>query len=128
MDLLPTVLDIVGFNNKVPESVEGGSLLPLLRGRNQVDRKVPGFVFRYSKSHYHLDIAMVQGKYKLLKDLETQKIYLWDLSKDIGEELYLSSEKPDLAADMYKTMSEYFNHSGWNESMAVKTTKINNKK
>lgn len=126
IDFLPTILDFAGAGESVPESVEGGSLVPLLKGAEKVDRTLPGMVFRYSKSHYQLDIAIVQGKYKLLKNLETQDMYLWDLEKDIGEERNLVKESPELADRLYRSMSDYFESVGWSESQAKK--KIRKKK
>ncbi|VGO19312.1 sulfatase-like hydrolase/transferase [Pontiella sulfatireligans] len=107
LDLLPTILDFTGVGDQVPESVEGGSLLPMLKGRTQVKRNIPGFVFRYSKL-WQRDVAIVQGQYKLLMNADTRMMYLWDLSNDIGEERNLIKEYPEVAERMRRTMVDYF--------------------
>lgn len=51
--------------------------------------------------------ALIQGRYKLLKDLETGKVKLFDLSTDIGEQKDLSEETPDITSKMHNKLKAY---------------------
>jgi arylsulfatase A-like enzyme len=117
-DVFPTVLDILGGLDRVPEKVEGASLLAHLRsgGKGPVRRKDPFLVFKYSKPKAPHDITIVQGDYKLIKDIDTGRVFLFDLKEDIGESRNLADEKPELAKRMYNDMTAYFKRFGWDES------------
>ncbi|MCK5172407.1 MAG: sulfatase-like hydrolase/transferase, partial [Planctomycetes bacterium] len=119
-DIFPTIMDIVGEPDELPNIVEGGSLLPLLHsgGTNFVHRKDPFFVFRYTKVNGALDIAIVQGDYKLLKEIESDTMHLWNLTEDLGEQNNLIDQQPERAAEMYDAMTAYFASVGWDESQA----------
>ena len=121
-DIFPTIMDIVGHPDKLPNIAEGGSLLPLLQsgGKKTVQRKDPFFVFRYTKVKGALDIAIVQGDYKLLKEIESDTLHLWDLTEDLGEQNNLIDQQPERAQEMYDAMTAYFASVGWDESQAGK--------
>lgn len=119
-DVYATVLDILGGMDMAPDEVEGASLLAHLKsgGRKPVKRNDPFFVFKHSKPFPPHDIAIVQGDYKLIKDVScTGKTYLYNLKTDIGEKVDLSDNEPERAKRMYDEMTSYFKRFGWNESM-----------
>lgn len=117
-DVFSTVMDIVGGFDQAPKRVEGASLLAHLRsgGAEPVRRKDPFLVFKFSKPRVPHDITIVQGQYKLIKDVDTSRIFLFDLNQDIGERHNLADAKPNLAKQMYDDMTSYFKRFGWDES------------
>jgi arylsulfatase A-like enzyme len=117
-EVLPTVMDIVGKSNLTPGKVEGASLLAHLKsgGKEPVRRKDPFLVFKYTKPRWRHDLAIVQGKYKLIKDADSGKLFLYYLQDDIGESRNFADEKPDLAKNLYDEMTAYFKRFGWDES------------
>jgi len=117
-DVFTTVMDIVGGFDQVPERVEGASLLAHLKsgGRKPVRRKDPFLVFKYTKPRVPHDMTIVQGDYKLIKDIDTGRIFLFNLRKDIGEGHNLADERPELAKRMYADMTAYFKRFDWDES------------
>lgn len=119
-DFFPTLMDLVGALDQLPGSVEGGSLLPLLKsaGNKDVARKHPYLIFRYTKTLGNHDIAMVQGDYKLLKEIKSGTTHLWDISQDPGEQNNLTEKHPGKAAEMYQAMTEYFKSVDWDEHQA----------
>ncbi len=121
-DIYPTILDIVGKVNKVPEKVEGGSILANIKsgGKTPISRKDPFFVFKYSKPKGTHDITIVQGDYKLIKDIDTGEVFLFNLKQDIGESKNLANEMPKLTKQMYEKMTQYFKRFNWDESKAHK--------
>ena len=121
-DFFPTILDILGHLDKLPGDAEGGSLLPLLTsgGTGHVARKHPYLVFRYTKTAGTFDIAIVEDNYKLLKEIQSDTIWLWDLETDLGEQHNLAEELPKKTADLYEKLTTYFESVRWSESMAAK--------
>lgn len=118
-DFFPTILDILGVKEQVPKSVEGGSLLQLLTLQSDgVERSNPYLVFRYTKTAGTFDIAIVQGKYKLMKEIKSDTIHLWDLEQDLGEQNNLANKYPEKASELYTAMTDYFESVGWNEKEA----------
>jgi arylsulfatase A len=119
-DVFATVIDIVGSFDQVPDRVEGASLLAHLKsgGREPVQRKDPFLVFKYTKPRVPHDMTIVQGDYKLIKDIDTGRIFLFNLKKDIGESRNLADKEPEMAKRMYDDMTAYFKRFGWDESQA----------
>lgn len=117
-DIFTTVMDVAGAAGQIPERVEGASLTAHMKsgGKEAIDRKDDFLVFKHSKPRAPHDITIVQGTYKLIKDISTGKIFLFDLKKDIGERNNLADEQPERAAKMYNEMTAYFNRFGWDES------------
>lgn len=114
-DIFPTIMDILGRSDHLPGSIEGGSLLPMMQrgGKGGIKRKHPFLIFRYTQPHAGLDIAIVQGDYKLLKEIKHNQLHLWNLKKDPGEQKNLIKEEPERAERMYKTMMDYYKSVGW---------------
>jgi len=119
-DVLMTVMDIVGSVDQVPERVEGASLLEHLKSgaREPVRRRDPFLVFKYTKPRIPHDMAIVQGDYKLIKDIDTGRIFLFNLKKDIGESCNLADQESELAKWLHDTIIRYFKRFGWDESQA----------
>jgi len=116
-DILPTVLDMAGATDHIPDGVEGGSLLPLCEngGVGTVNRQDPFMVFRYTKRQGNLDIAIVQGGYKLLRDIASGKEYLWSLWDDLGEQNNLIATLPQKAALLRGNLDSYYKRLGWDQ-------------
>ncbi|NQT86140.1 sulfatase-like hydrolase/transferase [bacterium] len=129
-DVFPTVMDILGGLDRAPHKVEGASLLPHLEsgGKAPVRRKDPFLVFKHSKPKAPHDIAIVRGKHKLIKDIDTGRVFLFDLEEDIGESRDLAKEKPELARRMYDDMTAYFKRFGWDESRIASERKTRRKR
>jgi len=73
-------------------------------------------------------MTIVQGDYKLIKDIDTQRIFLFNLKEDIGESNNLADEEPELAKRMYDDMIAYFKRFGWDESKITSQYKLKVKK
>ncbi len=117
-DVFATVMDLAGGLGRIPTRLEGASLLAHMKsgGREPVRRKDPFLVFKYSKPRVPHDAAIVRGDYKLIKDIDTGRIFLFNLKEDLGERHDLADEKPELAGRMVAAMTAYFKRFGWDES------------
>lgn len=120
-DIFATILDIAGGLNRMPGDVEAASLLSHAKsgGRLPIERRDPFLVFKFSKPDLTHDAAIVQDDYKLIKDMDTGEIFLFNLSDDIGERNDLTREKPEFAEQLHAHMTAYFKRFGWDESQIV---------
>jgi arylsulfatase A-like enzyme len=118
-DIFPTVLEIIGHKDRIPTSVDGASLWDHLRsgGKQQVARKEPHLVFRYTRDAP--DVCIIQDGFKLLKELNSGKMHLWDLNNDLGEQKNLIEQHPEKATRMHTALTAHLQRHGWDESMAV---------
>lgn len=112
IDLFPTIAALSQGNRSLPEDVEGGSLVPILmnEGEGEVKRSREELVFHFP--HYDMDpagpaSAIMLGKYKLTKFYESNKLHLFDLSKDMEEKNDLSESKPEVVAKLHDRLNEY---------------------
>ena len=110
IDLFPTLCELGGVSQPLPAGIEGGSITSLLSGgKGVVERPREELVFHFP--HYQSGdgphSAIMLDDYKLIKLYETDKLYLFDLSKDIGEENDLAGRKPEVVAKLHDRLNEY---------------------
>ena len=109
-DLLPTFVELAGGNSEkllkeANATIDGGSFKSLLlEGKGEVKRPLPGLVFhRPDKS-----VSVYRsGDMKVYHDWWKDETYLYDLSKDIGEQKDLAAEQPEKFAEMKTTLMTY---------------------
>ena len=105
-DWFPTLLEIAGA--KAPETTDGESLLPLLRGEGELERQC--LFFHYPNYAFHrsnrLGGAIRAGRYKLIERFDDGSVELFDLQEDLGEQRDLAADRPALAADLRALASD----------------------
>ena len=107
-DCLPTILELLGLDDRVPAGVDGLSFAPTLLGKKQKERP---FLYR-EFSGYGGQQAVWVGKWKgvrqkmLRKKKDPLEIELYDLSADISESRNLAAEQPSVVAKIRKLMTE----------------------
>jgi len=107
-DLLPTIVDLAGYKNSMPNDVDGGSFKNLLEnaGNGTVKRPSDFFVFhRYAKAYPHS--AIRDGDYKFVKFWKTGETYLFNLKDNLGETENLVKKMPDKARELERKLMEY---------------------
>lgn len=123
-DIFPTVLDMAGASDHIPNAVEGGSLLQLCvsGGEAEVERRDPFMVFRSAMAKEEegvfggmLDVAIIQDGYKFYRELETGNEFLWSLNQDLGESNNLISILPERAERLRKNLDAYCERVGWDQ-------------
>lgn len=88
VDVLPTLLELLAL--PVPAGLHGHSLLPLLRGEPR--QAQPAFAEGYA-AHAKLQ-SVTDGDLKLIRNLDTQGVALYDLKVDPGERTDIAASRP----------------------------------
>lgn len=111
-DILPTFAELAGVEKPLPSDIEGGSFAQVLLngGKGEVKRKREELVFHfphYDNGNEGPASAIMLGDLVAIKTYESNKLDLYDLSKDIGERKDLSNQMKDKAAEMENKMNAY---------------------
>ena len=110
-DLMPTFLELINPQFKLPELAEGGSLVNVLQhgGQGAVKRENDFMVFHYPKGHWPAMTSLIQGECKLIKIWSLDRVELFNLRDDLSEARDLSASMPEKAESMHRTMMAYLN-------------------
>ncbi len=120
-DYLPTFCDLLGIT-KIPESIDGRSILPMLLGSGEgLNDKRPLF---WHYPHFSNQLgrpagAVRQGDYKLVELYESGKLQLYNIREDISESTDLSGKMKDKTEEMYKMLVK------WRESVNAQMPAVN---
>jgi arylsulfatase A-like enzyme len=116
-DLYPTLLDAANVSRAPGYSLDGESLLPLLREPRTVTlpRKhlywhFPGYLNgNVQKGTWRTTPVSVvrSGKWKLLKFYESSRLELYDLEQDVGENHNLADERPVIRRQLHKQLQRW---------------------
>ncbi len=106
-DLLPTIVDLAGYQGPVPKFWDGQSFVryfedPLGKEMDRPD----GLIFhRYHRSKSHS--AMLSGDFKLIYFWKTGKMELYNLAKDPGELHNLGDSEIQKALELKRQLMDY---------------------
>lgn len=106
-DLLPTLADLSGSPVSLPDDLDGGSIQPILEnGKGNIQRRDDALYFhRYQNSWGHSAIRL--GDFKLIRFWHTNKLELYDLSKDLGETKDLALVFPQKVKELNERLEAY---------------------
>ena len=95
-DFLPTLLEMAGIRERPDQPIDGASLVPLLRGRDRLDRDT---LYWYYPTYHHSTpaLAVREGDLKLIHFLQDDHVELYNLAGDIGEKHNLAGKMPQKA-------------------------------
>ncbi|MCP4093481.1 MAG: sulfatase [Planctomycetes bacterium] len=107
-DFYPTILEMAGLPQRPKQHMDGQSFLPLLKGA-KAKRRDPIFWHypHYGNQGGQPGAAVRVGDYKLIEFFHGNKVELYNLVDDIGEQNNLAEEEPERAARMLKTLHEW---------------------
>lgn len=111
IDFFPTICELTNTTYR-PERVEGVSLLPIIKGKeDHVERSLYWhFPFYHPPRDYEGTTpvsAVRSGDYKLIYFYENEQAELYNLENDIGEEHDLSNEDPAKTNQLKVQLFEY---------------------
>jgi len=95
-DFMPTMIEMAGLAPGQGQVIDGASLVPLLKGRDRLDRDT---LYWYYPTYHHSTpaLAIREGDWKLLHFLEDDRLELYNLEDDIGETNNLAGAMPQKA-------------------------------
>ncbi len=107
-DFFPTISDLIGNKNPLPEEMDGGSLRPLFEngGKGEVKRPYDFMVFHFPEWTLSYS-AIRKGDYKLVKCWDNVNLLMFDLSEDIEESKNLAYVKPEIAEELHNDLMDY---------------------
>jgi len=108
VDFFPTIMDITGAEVPSGQTIDGVSLLPLLQQTGDLDRKAIYWHYpHYSKQGGGQGGAIRLGDYKLIRYYEDDRIELYNLRTDVGEQHNLASIRPEKAALLAEKLNQW---------------------
>ena len=117
IDLVPSLLEIAGVDTPADIHFDGEELSRVLLGTSRSSRAAPIFFRRPPDrdAFYGIadlpDLAMRDGKWKLLCEYDGSDPLLYDLSRDVGETKNLASTEAEVTARLSRALI------AWHKSM-----------
>ncbi|NNJ26327.1 sulfatase [Alienimonas chondri] len=113
-DLTPTILNLAGAEPPSGVTMDGQSLVPVLRG--ECDAARDAVFWHYPHYHHSRPAAAVHaGHFKLIEFFTRDgqgEVELYDLRKDLGEKNNLAAALPTKAAELRALLKAYLADSG----------------
>ena len=104
IDVLPTLADLAGV--KPPSSVEGTSLVPLLKQTGEFSREA--LFWHYPHYHHSTPAGAIRaGDYKLIEFFEDGRLELYNLRTDLSEKKNLAEAEPDRAKALHQKLQAW---------------------
>ena len=113
LDLFPTIAELAGFDRPLPEVVDGGSMVSVLRGSGQgkVERRLPFLVFHQAGAR-KAQSALRQGDYKIVKHWAENRVELFDLAEDLAEQRDLAKQNQEKCSEMERSLDQFLQAVG----------------
>ena len=120
-DLLPTLLEAAGVKPPTDAKVEGVSFLPLLKGDAgpAPDRPLFWHYPHYGNQGGRPASAIRAGDWKLIEFFEDNRLELYNLRNDLGEQHDLAAKEPDRVKELHAQLV------AWREQVGAKLPKPN---
>ncbi len=111
-DFYPTLLDLAGLDPIPQQHCDGVSLVPLLRGEDEVDREAIFWHYpHYGNQGDTPACAVREGDLKLIEHFEDGRLELYNLREDLSESRDLS------ASDSARTRELHAKLCAWRDSV-----------
>ena len=113
-DYLTTMHDLVGSEVPLPKNLDGISLRPVFEKGNagKLAKRESGFIFHFPAFYTTPITAFRLGDYKLMRQLNTGEIKLFNVAEDMGESKELSKKMPKKVKEMVLKLDAYLMRVG----------------
>jgi arylsulfatase A-like enzyme len=110
MDLPPSILSVAGVKKPDTVTFDGLNMKEVLMGRSDENRETPVMWVRppERKGPEIKDLAIREGNWKLLVDINGNSPELYNIETNPGETINLAEENPELTAQLQKKVFEWF--------------------
>lgn len=108
-DFYPTMLNMAGFKLLPGQHKDGKSLVPLLKGKNKLDREAIYWHYpHYSNQGGFPSGAVRMGDWKLIERLEDGRVHLFNLKEDVGEKNDLAQQQEQRVSFMRRKLHAWY--------------------
>ena len=119
-DFFPTMLEMAGLPLRPEDHLDGVSLAPALRQQSEIERDALFWHYpHYGNQGGSPSSAVRQGDWKLIEFFEDQRLELYHLAKDLGEQRNLVDQHPARAQAMHQRLK------AWREEVGARYPTIN---
>ena len=99
-DFFPTLLEAAGAKSQPGQTLDGTSLVPLLKGGTLPERALFWHYPHYGNQGGAPSSAVRRGDWKLIEWAEENRAELFNLAQDIGEQTNLADKEPQRVASL----------------------------
>ncbi|MBI4579749.1 MAG: sulfatase [Planctomycetes bacterium] len=108
LDFYPTFLEIAGAKPKPQQTLDGQSIVPLLRGATTLSRETLYWDFTLDRPERRRSASAIRrGDYKLIEYHDTRTDELYDLGRDPSEEHDLAGEMPEKRTELAGALKQW---------------------
>ena len=110
---MPTFADLAGYPHKLPSNIDAGSLDSVFANgkTGKVVRPNPFLVFHQAVDRSAASAIRI-GDFRLVKTWKSDKLELFDLSKDISEANDLSRRMSSKTQELHRKLTDYLAEVG----------------
>jgi len=114
-DIYPTLLELAGLPSRPQQHLDGVSLVPILEGRETVGRDGLYWHYpHYSNQGGYPGGVLRDGDWKMIRNYENGRVFLYNLKNDPSERNDLAEKEPRRASDLAAR------HDRWLQSVGAK--------
>ena len=116
-DFYPSILEMAGIRERLPDTVDGRSFVPLLRGKGNPSRgralvwNFPN-IWGNEGPGLNLNCAIRKGDWKLVYYYDTGRKELFNIPDDIGEKTNLAARYPGKVRRLSRRLGRYLRSVG----------------
>ena len=118
-DFYPTLLDISGADVTKSSVMDGVSLVPVLQGKEMKERALFWHYPHYGNQGGAPAAAIRRGEYKLIEWFEGDRVELFNVVADLGEQQDLAAQQPELVKKLRDELH------AWQKQVGAKFPKSN---
>lgn len=112
VDFLPTICELAGISLADTTTLDGVSIVPLLKGKNISPRPLFWHYPHYGNQGGEPNSIIQEKDWKLIHYWEDGRNELYDFSEDVGEKTDLSEEFPEITRDLSAKLMKWLDESG----------------
>ena len=112
IDYFPTLLELAGVTSAPKQTIDGVSLVPLLKGGNLAPRPLFWHYPHYGNQGGEPSSIIRSGDWKLIHYWEDGRNELYNLAADIGEQHNQAATETKCAADLWSQLQAWLKSTG----------------